>query len=285
MRNQIEQAIADSWVHGTISAGELEAWLHWALDLELAKKESHMNFPLVKACEKLLSVLHAQEITELPDRYAEDWTVVCDFLNEMPRHKPKIIHRAIRVFALAVVMFTLFVVGDSLISNQWLDESHSDDQQQLIIQGQSVDPGLIVEGIATPSEELHQVETQHFVEVVDFLGYTPQMPTLIPEGWSVDTYYAEQYGATRKFIVIYKNPDVNGVLAFTTVSYNDVKSANYEFEQNNIGDYFQTVNGNRIYITYNIGRTLCVWIEGTKLESLRGPCPVEQMVEIIDSIQ
>ena len=68
--------------------------------------------------------------------------------------------------------------------------SHSHDHEQIVYDGTMTMPGLSeVAGADAQTDTVQELTTKNWDEAVAFLGYVPEMPTRIPDGWVLDEYY------------------------------------------------------------------------------------------------
>ena len=64
------------------------------------------------------------------------------------------------------MILVLAVLGDGILKREWLSGNSTEDEQQYAIQGQSIDPGLVEEGVAAWKAGVDMVGTT-------LSGYTP----------------------------------------------------------------------------------------------------------------
>ena len=193
-----------------------------------------------------------------------------------------------RVLSIAMASF-LLVVGsfavDAAFHRQWLEGEQAPDEQQYIISGQENDPGLLTESQAgnEPISYPQSITTTSLEEVVSILGYTPLMPTWLPEGWMIESYYIRM-GDTSVIRIIYQNEQEEELLRLSISAYPDMESATIAFEQEKAGNEI-ICNGWNVYLAENWGSPVAIWQDKVTCYSITGPISKEELLKIIQSIQ
>lgn len=112
------------------------------------------------------------------------------------------------------------------------------------------------EGLADNDGQSQTITTTNLDEVVEVLGYTPLIPTWLPDGWSMESYYARISTATT-FRVQYQNEQEEDLLRFGITVYPDIDMASLEFEQAKTGAE-TPCNVWMVYIAENVNRCIAV---------------------------
>lgn len=282
-RNQKTNAITDALNSGALTVDEMHIRLSAMIDAEMEKPPEEIDTELVGACEELLHELYGQEAKQLPSHKAQNYKAVKARLAKSGT-RSFFSSNVVRVCTAAAAVLILLVLGDGILRRQWLNTSHSDDEQQFIIEGKNVNPGLIDEGVADQGTDFRTIETPSWEEVVAFLGYGPAMPAWIPEGWAIMTYVADQFEDWQKFAAFYQKDGEEYFLIYEIAKYTNPTFAREEYEQDGVGRYTQSQRGHSVYLTTNIESTLAVWIEGLQLSSVSGPISESAIMSIIESI-
>ena len=93
------------------------------------------------------------------------------------------------VFAVALLVAVL-TGADILLTKRQINVSHSPDHEQIVYDGTMTMPGISeVAGADAQTDTVQELTTKNWDEAVAFLGYVPEMPTWIPDGWVLDEYY------------------------------------------------------------------------------------------------
>lgn len=110
---------------------------------------------------------------------------------ERKRYRSAALRVGMRTTAVVAAVLVLVVVRDGILNREWLSGNSTDDGQQYAIQGQSIDLGLVEEGVAAGDDKIaSSLTTTEWGAVVAFLGTESTMPVYLPEGWRVGQYHA-----------------------------------------------------------------------------------------------
>ena len=264
---------------GELTFAEINRRLDAIVNAELRKPEAEMDMGLFNACQTLLWDLNS------PDPYVSK-------MEEEKARLKKAIERKERVRSLrdkslaavgaAVMILGLTFVGDPLLTRQWLTGEQRGDEQQYIISGKERDPGLLGEANALQRNEEVEVTTESLEELIQVMGYKPALPEWLPQGWKVDSYYF--YGSVMFDNVSVKYTKEDNSLMYTLKSYHDSDFANVSIEQNKQGECV-IQDGQEVYISMNLNRTVCTWSNDLTLYTLFGPLNREDLLKIISSIK
>lgn len=273
----IKAAIAD----GSLTKEEIYKRLTYAIHKENEKRPEERDTDFMMACETILYEMHTGH--PYVSRREESKRALKIRLNhEIPQKAAS--SRIIKRVLLATGALVILVLGlEILLHHQWLEGVQSPDEQQYIIAGQEVDPGLVDEGLADNAGQSQTITTVDLDEVVNMLGYTPLIPTWLPDGWSVESYYARISTATT-FRVQYQNEQEEDLLRFGITVYPDIDMASLEFEQAKAGAE-TPCNGWMVYVAENVNRCIAVWQADTICYSLTGPVTLDEVLQMINSIQ
>lgn len=189
-----------------------------------------------------------------------------------------------RIAATAAVLVLVAFGIEALLHREELQSNQSSDEQQYVISGQEIAPGLIDESQADNEGQSLTITTTDLDEAVSALGYTPLMPTWVPDGWTVEDYYVNIVPGMTTFRVMYQNQQEEFFLRFRFDAYPDADMALSEFEQAKVGVEVEC-NGWTVYLTQNVDRCIAVWHMNTFCYSLSGPVTTDQILQIIESIQ
>ena len=146
--------------------------------------------------------------------------------------------------------------------------------------GQSIDPGLVEEGVAAGDDNFaDRLITTDWESVVAFLGTEPLRPDHLPEGWRVGHYHAIRFDDEQILTISYINEaDPTATMKFLWDHYFSVEAANLALEQNKDGELME-IGGIRVYRSSNIEKNRFVWIEGTTVCSLTTTCDAKKRLK------
>lgn len=276
----IKKAIAD----GTLTKEEISRRLAYAIHMETDKQPDEQDTDFVMACQTILYEMRTghsyvsrkeESKRELKNRLSE----------EAQRNKPPL-----RVFTRSLlaagVLIVVLIGTDILFSREWLDGESTEDQQQYVISGQKIDPGIVDEGQADESvTEPQSITTTNLDEAVEVLGFTPAMPQWIPDGWELLSYDVFKTELSNWFTATYSNAIQEYALIYHIAYYGDIEQAQVVFEQSRSGEEYVLDDGSTVYITENLDDTTCVWYENSACYNLAGPEDVNTFIKIIQSIK
>ena len=275
--------IKDAIKKGELTKEIIERRLNAAIDAELRKTDSPADMELINACQDLL-----WEINMHGEPYHSNQQQSLAALREKLAKMERAKKRKRRVLGIAMASF-LLVVGsfavDTALHRQWLEGEQAPDEQQYIISGQENNPGLLTESQAgnEPIPYPQSITTTSLEEVVSILGYTPLMPTWLPEGWTIESYYIRM-GDTSVIRIMCQNEQEEELLRLSIFVYPDMESALFAFEQERSGDEI-ICNGWNVYLAENYGSPVAIWQDKVTCYSITGPVSKEELLKIIRSIQ
>ena len=182
------------------------------------------------------------------------------------------------------VILVLAVLGDGILKREWLSGNSTEDEQQYAIQGQSIDPGLVEEGVAAGDDTIaDRLITTDWESVVAFLGTEPLRPDHLPEGWRVGHYHAIRFDDEQILTISYINEaDPTATMKFLWDHYFSVEAANLALEQNKDGELME-IGGIRVYRSSNIEKNRFVWIDGMTVCSLTTTCDAKDAEAVIST--
>lgn len=273
----IKAAIAD----GRLTKEEISRRLTYTIHKENDKRSEERDSDFIMACETILYEMHTGHpyvSRREESKQALKKRLGRGFLRSAV--SPRMIKRVLLVTGALVIV----ALGtDILLRHQWLEAGQSPDEQQYVISGQEADPGVVNQGIADNAGQAKTISTTDLSEADTVLGYTPLIPSWLPDGWAVESYYVRIASATI-FRVQYQNAQAEGLLRFGITIYPDIERALLEFEQVKAGAETQC-NGWTVYIAQNVDRCVAVWQVNTACYSLSGSVTSDDIVRMINSIQ
>ena len=240
---------------------------------------------IVESCEELLWQIGTQGRLEFEDKRKENQVALMRRL-EWKRYRSAALRVGMRTTAVVAAVLVLVVVGDGILNREWLSGNSTDDGQQYAIQGQSIDLGLVEEGVAAGDDNIaSSLTTTEWGAVVAFLGIEPTMPVYLPEGWRIGQYHAVRFDDELILNTSYINEtDSTAVMIFLWDHYCSVEAANLVLEQNKDGEMME-IGGVRVYLSSNMEKNRFVWIDGTTVCSLTTTCDVKEAEAVLPQQQ
>lgn len=185
-----------------------------------------------------------------------------------------------RVILSAVAVFVLLFGAEVFLPYKWLSSKPTDDAQQYIIQGDSIDAGLTAQGNAADSTEVKRLRSGDIGEVIEFLGYEPSLPRQIPEGWSLRQYEAILMSGMKQFNASYQMNEEIKLLQYEEMVFDDLEVARVVLEQNKTGRY-EHIGSRLVYFYENMDMSGCMWLEGLTFHSLTGPVSEDELTKLM----
>ena len=183
--------------------------------------------------------------------------------------------------ALAAVALIVLAVGvEMLLHREWLEGASTDDGQQYVVQGQEMDPGIISEGIADNEPRTGELTTTNLDEAIKFLGFDPDLPTWMPDGWKLVNYEVGVVTDEATIKVIYAKNET--MLIFSQTRYTNLDNAYASFEQTAEGQSIK-IGDAEVYQSKNINRKRYNWKRENDIFSLAGKISNEDAYSIIIS--
>ena len=269
--------------YGSIPQNEAVHRLEALLQTEIERKDRAADMELVEACEELLWQIGTQGRLKFEDKRKENQAALMRRL-ERKRRRTAALRMGTCAAAAFAVILVLAVLGDGILKREWLSGNSTEDEQQYAIQGQSIDPGLVEEGVAAGDDNIaDRLITTDWEAVVAFLGTEPLRPDHLPEGWRVGHYHAIRFDDEQILTISYINEaDPTATMKFLWDHYFSVEAANLALEQNKDGELME-IGGIRVYRSSNIEKNRFVWIEGTTVCSLTTTCDAKEIEVVVSS--
>ena len=284
LTEKMKQQLADlrrQYNEGELTGDQLSALMLQAIETEAAKPAKEMNDAWLTACSELMSSADQDKLAKVSD-HAER---IRSKLVEAIRKDQKAQQRRLAYrMATAAACFLIIFAGVSF-SKQWFRATQSPDEQVYNLMGQKVEIQTGNQAAADGDEAWRECETTSFQELCDFLGYVPQMPTWIPEGWRLNSYYAVIDGESQQISVAYEHPEHKYLLTYDYLQADDVSNISVDFYQDGAGKRVQLQNGLDIYLTTNTDDPVAVWTTASSYTCATGPITVDDLKTFILSIQ
>lgn len=176
--------------------------------------------------------------------------------------------------------------ADILLTKRQINVSHSPDHEQIVYDGTMTMPGILeMAGADIQGDAVQELTTKNWDEAVAFLGYVPEMPTWIPDGWVLDEYYCAIFKSFSIFDVTYCHQDSHEDLVYSIERYYGSEPLHGVFEQDGIGYEVVTATGQQLYITSNIGSSVILWHDGSNVNSVIGPVAADELIHMIESMK
>ena len=262
--------------YGTLSQEETVRRLEELVRLELEKGGEESDVELITQAEDLLQEMLAKDAQPIESREAETKAAVLRRI-AVEKKRQHIRKAALKVASVAAA-FMVLLIGDGILNRGWFKKYSTPDGQQYVVQGQEINPGIISEGVADYEPRTGELATANLDEAIKFLGFEPDLPTWIPDGWMLTSY--EVGVITDETIIKATYAKADDMIVYIQKRYADLDNAYASFEQNAEGHV--TIIGNtEVYCSENINRARYNWKKDNDVFSLAGKLSNEDANQMI----
>ena len=278
--NKSIESIKAAIANGKLTREEIMKRLRGAIAQEERKPIEQQDHEQILLYDQLLYELETGK--RYVSRREEALREAKAHLAELDERKARL--RPFKRIAIILAAMLVSVVGaEVLLHREWLFGKPSENGQQYIIQGASVDPGLVAEGKVNENQPYKEIRTEQLEEVVPILGYKPILPTYLPAGWRLRSYFASNTATAKRFTASYQNDDEEYLLKYEERTYDSPERARAELEQNELGESVE-INGTKIYMVSNTSDPVFVWTNHLTYYSLYGPVPEKEMLSTLEGL-
>lgn len=280
------ERLRQAYERGEISQIAANERLAQTIDQELAKPDQEIDNAYLNACAELIAEINREEMARIPDGEEASWKAIQTQIRSKRRRvacrAPQWVIRAVGMAA----CLALFLLTSVSYSWKWLEPVQSEDGQEYYLRGREV---KILEGTEAKaynsSLEMRECLTQNFNELCEFLGYTPAMPTWVPEGWEVTEYYGNQRDYRYDYEVVYEKPGVKYIMRYSFSYTTMPEYVSITLFQDGVGDYRRLANGKEVYLYTNAGSRGAIWHTDCTIEFVDGPISEEELIKMVESIK
>lgn len=284
-QNQLE-AIKQSILDGRLTHTQICDTLAEEIKQELQKDAEEVDIEYVLACQRLIASLHPKEATQTESHAEQNFEAVYTKLRKERRTAHKGGRRVIRYGLAAALLLVVLAGADFLLAKRQISVSYSPDHEQLIYDGTMTTPGISeVAGADIPGDAVEKLTTKSWDEIVSFLGYMPEIPTWIPDGWMLDEYDCAILKDFSIFSVTYCHQDSQEDLVYSIERYYGSEPLHGNLEQDGIGYETLTATGQRLYITSNTGSSVVLWHDDSHVNSIIGPVAADELIHMVESMK
>ena len=270
------QAIKEALKNGSITKEQFFTRLSNAVEQEYQKPVSEQDVAFLSACQDILDEMRTGKV--YVSRKEECKKALKQCLSQEVRHRSKKQNVLWRGTLAAVALIVLAVGVEMLLHREWFEGTSTDDGQQYVVQGQEINPGIISEGVADYEPRTGELATANLDEAIKFLGFEPDLPTWIPDGWMLTSY--EVGVITDETIIKATYAKADDMIVYIQKRYADLDNAYASFEQNAEGHV--TIIGNtEVYCSENINRARYNWKKDNDVFSLAGKLSNEDANQMI----
>lgn len=265
--------------NGNLPHNEIERRLESLIEAEFEKVGEPADTELIKECQSLLMQLHNIQPDQKPiPAFEKSRGYQKALAKRESRHKHTL---AMRTVAAAAVF--ILILGGFGIQQQWLSGVSSQDGQQYLVKGRELSTAMIESAIAEHEQYAH-CSTTDLKEAIDFLGFTPTIPTMLNGEWEPSMFDITIFPDSIQLYVRYTSMHyIDQELVYSQTFFTDVENAFLSIEQNADGDktMLQPV---AVYVSQNSSRTILTWRNGLSVNWLSGDSEKSLLIPIVQEI-
>lgn len=260
---------------GKTNCEDIVKRLYVAIETEYLKDSPDMDF--INNCEDFLWEIgsQGQVFVSANGQYVE---VIKKHLKKQPQKNRPTLGIAKRFAFVCVVFAFLVILSQSIAHIDWFSQSSSDDEQQYIIQGHSINVSMLAQSIAEHNE-FDSIQTNSWNEFVDFLGFAPSIidPALFA---ATEIQYIAFVEPEIIMITVQYNPLSDNPIAMTINYFLDTEVAHLAFEQEAEGTRFE-INDIDVYCSENVERCLYTWLDRNVAYCISGKLNQDECIKIV----
>lgn len=261
-----------------MSNKEISDILELFILIELRKHDSEVNNEWIDACVDLIQKVDEDELANM--------SMISKDLQRVSRTPRNSGFRLGWIKVIGTIAACLVLtIGIAVIGRiTWIQGIQTQDEQMYFLEGHEITLGNEANAneIAT---RFGECQTYDFVELCDFLGFTPARPTWLPDGWHVLDYYASRNETGQLLSIAYAKEGEEYLLTYVQESANDITTFAVNIPQDGAGRYITLKNGLYIYISTNVDMPVAVWTTANSSTTISGPITSDELIQIILNIQ
>ncbi len=290
---QMQQDLAvlmEQLKQGEITKEDLSGRMEQEIYRELAKPAEEINNAWIDACADLMAYADKDQLASWPDEHEKLNQTIRSILTRPRRwHLPSF--QLLRQWALptfckvGIGVFTCLLLVGGVLRWSWLYTAQSTDGQEYYIRGKQFEVMKGGEAYAgDPNREVEECVTQDFNELCEFLGFTPAMPTWVPEGWTLTEYYGCFRGHAYDYEGVYEKTGEKDVLRYSFSYTTEPEHRAITYFQDGVGYTQKLANGKEVYLYTNAGARGAIWHTNCTIESVFGPLSDDEITKMVESI-
>ena len=276
-------AIKKSILGGRLTHAQIYRILTSEIDKELKKPLEGVDIGYVNVCQSLLECMSQEKASQMKSHSKKNYAAIQAKLRKKRGASQKRI--AFRIAIVTVCLLSVFFAADILLTARRIDTSVSPDHEQIIMQGSVLSPNTVDKAEADADDgDIRNLSTDNWSEILKFLDFEPNVPTWLPDGWGVNEYTASILDDYSDFLVIYSGSRNDELLQYAITYYRGSEVVRNEYEQDPASGDNVKINGKDVYVTSNLGSSVAIWKDDSKLHVITGPITKEDVIAMIQSI-
>jgi len=278
-RRSLEGQILSAIDNGNLPHNEIERRLESLIEAEFEKVDEPADTELIEECQSLLMQLHNFHPDEkLIPTFEESRGYQKALAKRKSRHKHML---EMRIVATAAVF--ILILGGFGIHRQWLSGVSSQDGQQYLVKGHEISTAMIESAIAEHEQFAHCL-TSDIEEAIDFLGFTPTIPSLLIGEWEPSTFDITFFPESIQLYISYTSKGFpEQMLMYAQTFFPDVANAFLSIEQNTNGKkiLLQSID---VYLSQNNSYTIATWKDDLTVHWLSGSLEKDSIIQITQDL-
>lgn len=279
MQNRQQEIEALRAAVAGVSYDDASKRLSAAIADEYGRPNDQTDVDFIEACEDILLAMDGS--VSFVDREEAHRQELFRKVRAQKR-KTAVRRRALGSVAAAAALMVLCVIGDSVFHWSGLVGRSVNREQAYQIGGMEIDPGLIASGTADGDFPAIILETGDLSEAENVLGFTPGLPTAIPDGYRFDRYTVKRDAASAQLTAIWEN-DAHQALGYFLETFRKVPEAVSAFAS--LNGTHAAVGGKDYVITDSDGRLSCTWQSSYAVYQLQGELTQTDILAIAASVE
>ncbi len=276
------KAIKAAIENGTLTKQEINRRLNYAISEEYKKEPVSRDTQFILACEKLLHEMYTGKA--YVSRKEECQRALLRKIESKAENNTKNISKtAWRVVIAACAVLIVVTAIEVLLYREWLQGSSTGNEQQYIVSGNDNGLNALPNGIADTPLAIQSIQTTDFEEVKHVLGFSPKIPDVHLQNWSLEYYSVVVFPSNTTFSATYVNSTYENALLFSIKYYTNIENAQNWIEQNKQEEIIH-IGKKEVYFAENLNNSVCVWSHDSTCYTLFGPLSQNQLIPIIESI-
>ncbi len=265
--------------NGKLPHDEIERRLESLIEAEFEKVNEPVDTELIEECQSLLMQLHHfQSDKKAIPAFEKSKGYLKAQAKRESRHRHTL---EMRIVASAAVF--VLIIGGFGIHRQWLSGVSSQDGQQFLVKGHEISTTMVESAIAEHEQFAHCL-TSDIEEAIDFLGFTPTIPSSLNGEWEPKGFDITFFPESIQLYIRYASkrfPDQ--MLIYARTFFTDVKNAFLSLEQNTKGEKI-ALQSTEVYMSQNSSRTIFTWQDELTVTVISGVVDKDALLNIVQEL-
>lgn len=283
---QYLERLRQQFDQGILSKEDLDRLMLEAIEKESMKKEA--DYAWVEACCQLMQDTDSEDALpkDWPDHRQAIWAnIQAAMEKEEGKEKVTALKPSKWLKVLTAAACIALAVGGITLSVSWYQGVQTEDGQTYELRGQVVEVSKGQQATAAGDGILQDLTTDDLSEMTAFLGFTPPLPTWVPDGWELEEYDAYTIYGDWEVSVFYTTEGIDTSLSYTCSYAADPSTVIADFPQDGAGEYVTLPGGEIVYFSTNIEDTIAIWQYQNQYMFIGGPISREEIIRMIASVQ